>query len=89
MSFIKVNKTKHMTCNHIYIYDFFFFWTALTAYVNSQARDRMGATAAGLCHSYSNVGSEPCLQPTLQLTAMPDPHPTERSKGLNPHPHGY
>ena len=33
----------------------------------------IGAVAAGLRQSHSNVGSEPCLQPTPQLTAMPDP----------------
>ena len=39
----------------------------------SQARSRVGATAARLCHSHSNSGSELHLQPTTQLTAMPDP----------------
>ena len=39
----------------------------------SQARGQMGATAAGLCHSHSNSGSELCLWPTSQLRAMPDP----------------
>ena len=43
------------------------------AYRSSQARGRIGATAAGLCHSNSNSGSEPCLQLTPELTAMPDP----------------
>ena len=47
------------------------------AYGGSQARGRMGATAAGLHQSHSNTGSEPCLQPTPQLTATPDPSPTE------------
>ena len=32
--------------------------------------------------------SEPCLQPTPQLTATPDPQPIEQSQGLNPHSHG-
>ena len=45
------------------------------------------ATAAGLCHS--NTRSEWYLRPAPQLTAMPDPLPTERSQGLNSHPHGY
>ena len=44
-----------------------------TAYGNSQARDRIRATAACLHHSHSNVGSELCLQPTPWLVAMPDP----------------
>ena len=35
------------------------------------------ATAAGLHHSHSNSGSKPHLQPTSQLTATPDPQPTE------------
>ena len=39
----------------------------------SQAKDQIGAVATGLHHSHSNVGSEPHLQPTPQLTATPDP----------------
>ena len=36
----------------------------------------------------SNVGSEPRLPPIPQLTATPDPWPTERGQGSNPQPHG-
>ena len=43
------------------------------AYGDSQARGPIGATAAGLLQSHSNVGSEPPLQPTPQLMAMLDP----------------
>ena len=69
-------------CLYIYIYFFFFSFSfsffvfyraALAAYGGSQARGRIGATAAGLHHSHSNMGSEPRLRPTPQLTAMPDP----------------
>ena len=42
-----------------------------------------------LCHSHSSVGPKPCLQPVPQLTATPDPRPTERGQGLNVHLHGY
>jgi len=52
---------------------FVFFRAAPTAYGGSQARGRIRATADSLHHSHSNVGSEPCLQPTPQLTAKPDP----------------
>ena len=56
---------------------FFFFlaisWPTPTAYEGSQDRGRIGAVAAGLRHSHSNAGFEPCLQPTPQLTATPDP----------------
>ena len=43
------------------------------AYGSSQAWGQIRAAAADLHHSHSNVGSEPQLQPTLQLLAMPDP----------------
>ena len=49
-----------------------FLWAATTAYGGSQARGRIGAVAAGLLQSHSHMGSEPCLQPISQLTAMPD-----------------
>ena len=55
----------------------------------SQARGQIGATAAGLHHSHSNVGSEPRLRPTPQLAAMPDPQPTEGGQGSNLHPHRF
>ena len=48
---------------------FFFFRATLVAHGSSQVRGRIRATAAGLHHSHSNVGSEPCLQSTPQLTA--------------------
>ena len=41
------------------------FYAAPVAYGSSQDR--------GLCHSHSNEGSKPRLQPTLQLMATPDP----------------
>ena len=46
---------------------------APAAYGSSQARGLLGAVAAGLHHSHSNRGSEPCLRPTPQLRAMLDP----------------
>jgi len=46
---------------------------APAAYGGSQARDLIGAVAASLCQGHSNVGSEPHLRPTPQLTATPDP----------------
>ena len=43
------------------------------AYGSSQGGGRIGAIAAGLYHSHSDVGSALSLQPTPQLTATPDP----------------
>ena len=40
---------------------------------SSQARGHIGATAAGLHHRHSHVGSELCLRPIPQLLATPDP----------------
>jgi len=42
------------------------------AHGSSQARGLIGAVATSLCQSHSNAGSELHLQPTPQLTAMPD-----------------
>ena len=58
-----------------FVFLVFFFavsWATPAAYGSSQARGRIGAVASGLHQSHSNVGSEPCLQLTPQLTAMPD-----------------
>ena len=54
---------------------------------SSQARGWIRVTAASPCHSHSNAWSKPCLRPTPQLMAMPDPWPTERGQGWNLHPH--
>ena len=44
-----------------------------SAYGGSQARGRISATAPDHSHSHGNARSEPCLGPTPQLTATPDP----------------
>ena len=62
---------------------FFFFRAALAAHGGSQARGLIGAAAAGLRHSHSNVESKPSLQPTPQFMATPDPQPTEQGQGSN------
>ena len=49
------------------------FRAALAAYGGSQTRGLIEATAASLYHSQSNTRSKPHLQPTPQLTEMPDP----------------
>ena len=61
---------------------------APAAHGGSQARGQIKALATGLRQSHSNLGSEPRLQPTPQLTATLDPQPTEHSQGSNPQPHG-
>ena len=56
--------TYFKTSLHLFIYLFiylFIFRALPTAYGTSQARDQIGAVAAGLHHSHSNSSSEPCL----------------------------
>ena len=54
---------------------FFHFRPAPAAYGSYQARGQIRAATADLCFSHGNAGSEPHLQPILQLAAMPDPPP--------------
>ena len=64
---------------HFFLSFLFFFClfafsrAAPMVYGGSQARGLIGAAATGQRQSHSNAGSEPRLQPTPQLTAMPDP----------------
>jgi len=67
------------TLESMFLSFFFFFfvfllflWAAPAAYGGTQARGQIGAVAASLRQSHSNARSEPRLQPTPQLTAMPD-----------------
>ena len=58
----------------IYLFVCFVFSRATpVASGGSQARGLIRDVAASLCHSHSNMGSEPSVQPTPQLTATPDP----------------
>ena len=61
----------------LFIFKFIFclFRAAPAAHGGSQARDRIGAVAAGLHHSHSNVESEPHNQPT---------HSSQQRRILNP-----
>ena len=72
-----------------FFFAFFFpFWATPVAFGGSQARSLIRAVAVGLHQGHSNAGSKPHLQPTPQLTAMPDPQPTEQGQGSNQQPHG-
>ena len=55
------------------VFIFLLFRATPMVYGGSQARGPIGATAASLYLSSSNVRSELCLQPTPQLMAMTDP----------------
>ena len=68
------------------------FRTKTSAYGGSQVRGLIGATAAAShshSHSHSNARSMLHLQPTPQLTTMPDSQPTDRGQGSNSRPHGF
>ena len=85
---------KELLLSFFFLFCFLFFVFCLfrsspSAGGSSQARGRIRATAAGLRHSHSHPGFEPRLWPTPQLTATPDPKPTEQGQGWTLHPHGY
>ena len=67
---------------------FFFFFllfrVKFVTYGGSQARGQIEATAAGLHYSHSNTKSEPHLQPTPQLTAMPESPTHWAGSGIEP-----
>ena len=52
---------------------FLLFRVASAVYGSSKAWGPIGAAAAGLHHSHSNLGSKLHLSPMLQLVATPDP----------------
>ena len=65
---------QRMECFLFFGFFFFLLFRATpTAYGSSRARGLIRATAVGLRHSHSYVGSEPRLRPTPQFMAMPDP----------------
>ena len=76
----RLNRDQILRGRYFSFFFFFFFffclfaisWAAPAAHGGSQARGPIGALATGLRQSRSNAGSEPCLQPTPQLTATPD-----------------
>ena len=60
---------------------FFLFRATSKAFGSAQARDWMGAAAAGLRHGHSNEGSRPHLWPMKGLVAILDPEHTEQVQG--------
>ena len=81
-------------CTHTF--NFFLFLVFAFSWLQPQHMEvpRLGVKlelqlATSLHHNHSNARSEPRLLPTPQLTAAPDPQPTERGLGSNLHPHGY
>ena len=71
----KKKTTTTQSGGRVYILLLFlpFFRAAPAAYGSSQARGRIEAAAASLCHSHINTRFEPYLRPTPQLLATPGP----------------
>ena len=66
--------TKHLLGFGCFFFCLFPFSRVLPmAYGVSQPRGLIRAVATSLCQNHSNVESDPRLQLTQQLTAMPDP----------------
>ena len=58
---------------YLLLFCFFLFRATSAAYGSSLPRGPMGATAAGLFHSHSNLAYELHLRPTLQFMSILDP----------------
>ena len=57
----------------LFYFIFLLFRATPAAYGGSQARGQIGAVAARVHHSHSNLRSQPHLPPTPQLMTTPDP----------------
>ena len=68
---------RELLADFLFYLFIFYFFVFLELYLqhtgDSQARGPSEAVATGLHQSHSNAGSEPCLRPMPQLTAMLDP----------------
>ena len=69
----KITKICEMLLKHtsMKFFGFFLFWFWFLGCTRSM--QRFQAVATGLQHSHNNMGSEPHLPPTPQLTVTPDP----------------
>ena len=70
------NRCSPFSCFFFFVCLFFFVFFSRappTAYGGSQARGLIGAIAAGLCQSHSNMESKLHVWPTPQVTAMLHP----------------
>ena len=68
--------SKCLNTHYIYFFgggSFCLFRATPTACGGSKVRGLIGDAAAGLRQSHSNARSDPCLQPTPHLMAMPHP----------------
>ena len=70
---VSIVKLVYLFISLVFFCLFTFSGAAPVACVYSQARGLIRAVATHLCQSHSNEESEPCLQPTPQLKAMPYP----------------
>ena len=73
MLFMFLKACSKWDSHFIYFFIVLPFRATPAAHGGSQTRGQIGASAASLVHSHSNVGSEPHLQPTPQLMTTPDP----------------
>ena len=76
--YVLLQLTEVSDDQHLKIFFFFFVFLPFqvplpAAYGGSQARGLIEAVADSLRQSHSNTRSEPCLRPTSQLMATPDP----------------
>ena len=64
----------------LFVCFFCLFRATPATYGGSQAMGRIRDVTASLCHSHSNVVSEPYLEPTPQQRATLDPNPMSKTR---------
>ena len=78
-----------LNIHNVICHFFFLFRAAPAVYGGSQDRDLIRAEATSLRQSHNNLGSEPHLRPTPQLTATPILNPLiearDQTRNLMPH----
>ena len=81
--YLEMYTLPRLNQEEINFYFFILSFVLLVAYGGSQAESNQNSFA-GLRQGHSNARSEPCLQPSPQLTTTLDPQPTDWGQGLNP-----
>ena len=76
----KVDESQFLILIPLFFFFFNLFMAALSACGSSQAKGQIRATATSQCHSHTNSGSEPCLWPIPQLTALSILNPLRESR---------
>ena len=83
--------STHLVFKIIYLFVYLFFFLQMHLWLMEvpSRGAKLELQLPALHNSHSNAGSQPHLPPAPQLMATPDPEPTEKGQGSNPHAQGH